>query len=48
MRNFELLTCKTVEETLDALSAHTEDGKIIAGGVALLIVMKPRLRTWLP
>ena len=43
MRNFELLTCKTVEETLDALSAHSEDGKILAGGVALLIVMKQRI-----
>ena len=29
MRNFELLTCKTVDDALDALSAHAEDGKII-------------------
>jgi len=28
---------------LDALSEHSEDGKLIAGGVALLIVMKQRI-----
>jgi len=43
MRNFELLTVKTVDEACDALSAHAEDGKLIAGGVALLIVMKQRI-----
>ncbi len=43
MRNFELLTVKTVDEACEALSAHAEDGKLIAGGVALLIVMKQRI-----
>ncbi len=43
MRNFEMLTVKTVDEACDALSAHAEDGKLIAGGVALLIVMKQRI-----
>lgn len=43
MRNFELLSCKSESEALDALSEHAEDGKLIAGGVALLIVMKQRI-----
>ena len=43
MRNFELLSCRSEGEALDALSAHAEDGKVIAGGVALLIVLKQRL-----
>lgn len=43
MRNFELLTVKGVEEACDALGEHAEDGKVIAGGVALLIIMKQRI-----
>ena len=43
MRNFELLSCGSEVEALDALSVHAEDGKVIAGGVALLIVLKQRL-----
>ncbi len=43
MRNFELITVKTVDEACEELSAHAEDGKVLAGGVALLIIMKQRI-----
>jgi carbon-monoxide dehydrogenase medium subunit len=43
MRNFELITCKTIDEACSALAQHAGDGKIIAGGIALLIVMKQRI-----
>ncbi|MFQ5895997.1 MAG: FAD binding domain-containing protein [Nitrospinota bacterium] len=40
MRNFELISPRTIEEACDALHEHADHGKILAGGLALLIVMK--------
>ncbi len=43
MTPFSYLTPETREEALDLLQQHGEDAKVIAGGTALVIMMKQRL-----
>jgi carbon-monoxide dehydrogenase medium subunit len=43
MNAFTYLTPETVEEVLTLLHEHGEDAKILAGGTALVIMMKQRL-----
>lgn len=43
MKSFDLIPTKTAAEACSALADHAEDGKLLAGGVALLIVLKQRI-----
>ena len=43
MKDFEYFSPKTVEETLSLLSKCKEEGKIIAGGQSMLVVMRQGL-----
>ena len=43
MNAFSYLTPETEEEALALLHEHGEDAKILAGGTALIIMMKQRL-----
>lgn len=43
MNAFQFLTPSTLEEALDLLREHGEDAKIMAGGTALVIMLKQRL-----
>ncbi len=43
MNAFQFLTPSTLEEALDLLQEHGEDAKIMAGGTALVIMLKQRL-----
>lgn len=43
MNAFQFLTPSTLEETLALLQAHGDDAKVMAGGTALVIMLKQRL-----
>ncbi len=43
MNAFQFLTPSTLEEVLDLLQEHGEDAKVMAGGTALVIMLKQRL-----
>ncbi len=43
MRDFYFYTPKTLEEALDLLDEHQEDGRPMAGGTALVVMMKQSL-----
>ncbi len=43
MNAFQFLTPSTLEEALDLLREHGEDAKVMAGGTALVIMLKQRL-----
>ena len=40
---FEHVAVKSVDETLEAMKKHGDEGKVYAGGVALSILMKSRV-----
>ena len=43
MVKFEYLEPKSLQEACELLEQHPDDGKLIAGGTALLIMMRMRL-----
>ncbi len=43
MNAFQFLTPSTLEEALDLLQEHGDDAKVMAGGTALVIMLKQRL-----
>ncbi|MBV8086824.1 MAG: FAD binding domain-containing protein, partial [Chloroflexi bacterium] len=43
MTNIDILEPRTVDEAVNALAEHADDAKVIAGGTALVLMLKNRL-----